>query len=130
MQPARSKNAAANGTIRWGHVNRLKAIGVPRRFNARIDTPEFGAFFEHALRSAVVTPSDVRRRDIAALVKNGLAQKDAQALDAQTLLRLLDELNDAEVLVCCTFQWRRSSPTIRDRPSSRKGIGQSFPQAR
>jgi len=49
--------------------------------------------------AAVRTPSAERRRDLADLLNFGLSREDAELVGIQALLKLLEQLNDPQVLI-------------------------------
>lgn len=78
--------------------------GLEERFRERLITsPGFAALSEQASLAAVRSPSSQRRRDLAELLRMGLSKEDAELIEYQALLRLLEQLNDAEVLILMRY---------------------------
>jgi len=59
----------------------------------------YASLAEEVHIAAVRTPSTDRRRDLAALLRDGLSKPDVELLEERALLRLLEQLNDAQVLI-------------------------------
>jgi hypothetical protein len=73
-------------------------------FKSRLqESAAFSAVVEQAFIVAVRTPSTERRRDLASLLRNGLSRPDAEMIEQQTFVRMLDELNDPEVLILMNY---------------------------
>lgn len=84
---------------------RLRAVEEEAEtFKARLQTPAYAALAETTMVAAVQTPSDERRRDFAALLKNGLTRPEAEIEEQHVLLRLLQQLSDPEVLVLAYYR--------------------------
>jgi hypothetical protein len=65
----------------------------------KIFTEEFTDLFEDALNQASRAISTERKEYIATLLKNGLSNDDLNHIDQKKLLSILNELNDAEVII-------------------------------
>lgn len=59
----------------------------------------YSALVEQATSAAVQTPSADRRRDLAALLRTGLREDDAELLHHLAILQLLDRVNEAQILM-------------------------------
>jgi hypothetical protein len=83
--------------------------GLREEFKARLHQPTFAALTEDAFVSAVQTPSDARRRQLASLLRNGLADADAELGRKHTLLRILGGLEDAGLIILRAYGFSRPS---------------------
>lgn len=73
-------------------------------FQARLEaSAAFAAVFEQATIAAVQTPSHDRRKDLAAFVQTGFGTDDAELMHHHALLRLLEQINEAQVLVLMSY---------------------------
>jgi hypothetical protein len=78
--------------------------GLEEEFKTRLaSSVPYAALTEHASLSAVRTPSDEHRRDLAAILQHGLSRDDAEMLEQQALLVLRDQINDAQVLILMSY---------------------------
>ncbi|HEV8363083.1 MAG TPA: hypothetical protein VGQ52_06170 [Gemmatimonadaceae bacterium] len=68
---------------------------------ARMREPDRYKLLEDGLRQAARASSRDRISHIANIIANGLTASEARAEDRGYLLKLLDELNDVEVLILC-----------------------------
>lgn len=73
------------------------------RVSRKLTQPVFADLLEDAMRSASRSTSRLRQEHIAALVSNGLKDDAERALSSRYLLGLLDQLNDAELLMLIGF---------------------------
>jgi hypothetical protein len=81
---------------------RLK--GLEEQFKTRAySSSAFSALVEEASLAAVRTPSIERRRDLAELLRTGMAQSDAELLHHHAMLNLLERINDAQVLILMRY---------------------------
>ena len=69
----------------------------------KLTQPIFADLLEDGIRSASRSTSRLRQEHIAALIANGLAGNEERALSRRYLLGLLDQLNDAELLMLIGF---------------------------
>lgn len=69
---------------------------------------KFTDLLEEGLRQASRSLSEERREYISSLISNSLSSKDIEYLESKHLLRILDELNDIEVIWLQYFQKRRT----------------------
>jgi len=89
------------------------------RLKKRFTEPGFIDVFEEGLVQASKALSDDRIQYVAALLKNGLSEEDAEAVRHKTLLSLLGELNDAEVILLCSrIQDRQRNKPFFERHAS------------
>ncbi len=65
---------------------------------AQLKDESFTDLLEEGLRQASRSLTDERREYIAALISNSLTSKDIQYYESKHLLKLLDELNDIEII--------------------------------
>lgn len=69
-------------------------------FQQRVETSApYAALLEESTLAAVRTPSSQRRRDIVEILRTGLSKSDAEVIGHHALLRLLENLNEAEIIV-------------------------------
>src|SRR5262249_3588788 len=69
-------------------------------FRARlVQSPAYSAPLEEACLAAVRSPSDRRRTELAEVLRTGLSHSDADLAGHHALLRLLDGLNDAQIII-------------------------------
>ena len=87
---------------------------------ARLRKPENVALFEEGMYQAARAFSEERRRQIAELVAGGIADDRRDQLESQRILRLLGELDDAEVIVLASYlqknredYWERHANVLR-----------------
>lgn len=87
-----------------------KRIGDLERQRAleSVNNEEFTDLVEEGVRQAARSTTDERRAHIANLIANSLSDEDVSFIQAKHLLRILGEINDAEVI------WLRSylDPTV------------------
>lgn len=95
-------------------------------FRERIhSSPAFAALVEEAAVSAVRTPSDEHRRDLAWLLANGLSFDEARLIDTQALLRLRDRITDAQVILLMSygnFKRTMNDPELSEFQSKHPGL--------
>jgi hypothetical protein len=73
----------------------------PQIVRERFADPVFAELVEDAMFSAVRAASAERRQYIAEILGRGLSAGDVARMDRNSLLRMLDDMNDAEVLLLC-----------------------------
>lgn len=84
------------------YVERLgeRLIGLEEQMQQRTESsPAYAHLVEQATVAAVQTASGERRRDLAELLKTGLSKSDAELVEHHALLKLLEQLNDAQILI-------------------------------
>ena len=88
----------------------------------RLREPENVALFEEGAYQAARAISEERRRQIAELVAGGIADDRRDYIESHRLLRLLGELDDAEVIILAGYlqknregdYWSRHANVLRD----------------
>ncbi|WP_119068733.1 hypothetical protein [Rubrobacter indicoceani] len=65
----------------------------------KMRTQEFADLFREAAYQAAATPSDERRRRLAALLKNSLTHEEVRYEEERKLLSLLEQINDSELII-------------------------------
>ena len=65
---------------------------------ALLTNENFTDFFEEEIRQAIHAATDERRSYLASLILNGITNDEADFIKSKHLLRILGEINDAEVL--------------------------------
>lgn len=81
-----------------------RMAGYEEQFRERLaGSVPFAALAEEATLAAVRSPEQARRRDLAALLRNGLGRSDALLADDLSLLRLLGDLNESEILILMSY---------------------------
>lgn len=81
-----------------------RLTGLETLFKERVQAlPSYAALAEEACVSAVRTPSDEHRRDLAGLLATGLSLDEARLLEAQALLRLRESITDAQVILLMSY---------------------------
>jgi hypothetical protein len=87
----------------------------------RMWAPIFADLVEDGIRLAARSPSRIRQDHIATLIADGLSTDTQRAISRQYLLKLLEELNDAEVVLLIAASkrgsdfddlWRRHEATL------------------
>lgn len=74
--------------------------GLEDAFHSRVkESAAYGSLAEQATLSAVRSASSQRRKDLAEILRTGLTLDEAATIEHEALLRLLDRLNDAEIIV-------------------------------
>jgi hypothetical protein len=69
-------------------------------FQQRVETSApYAALLEESTLAAVRTPSFERRRDIVEILRTGLMKSDAELVGHHALLRLLEGLNEADIII-------------------------------
>ena len=79
------------------------------------ESASFAALVEETSVTAVRSASATRREDLAALLVNSLSKADAEMVAQQALLRILDALNDPQVLILMrygSFGNRHNNPEL------------------
>ncbi len=83
-------------------------VGALRdRFEARLQEPPFASLTEESFVAAVQTPSDVRRRELAALLRHAIESKEASLSREHAMLRLLADVADAEIVILRAHSFSR-----------------------
>lgn len=81
-----------------------EVVADVQEFHRRLSTsPGFAAVTEQAAVAAAQAPSSQRRRELAELIKSGLSRPESEMIEHEALLRLLGELNDAQVLILVSY---------------------------
>ena len=70
---------------------------------AKLNDEEFIDLIEEGVRQATRSLSDERRAYIANIIVNSLASDDIEHNESKHLLRILDEINDIEVIWLCSY---------------------------
>lgn len=65
----------------------------------KMRTQEFADLFREAAYQAAATPSDERRRRLAALLRNSLNHDEIRYEEERKLLSLLEQINDSELVI-------------------------------
>ena len=77
---------------------RLSSFEAP--FSSRVASSEaYASLVEEVTVQAVRTPSDDRRLALVELLRTGLSRSDAELIDHQALLRILENINDPQILI-------------------------------
>jgi hypothetical protein len=70
------------------------------QFSARLQSsPAYSSLAEEVLLQAVRTPSDTRRLELVEFLRDGISLSDTELVDQQALLKILEALNDVQVLI-------------------------------
>ncbi len=79
----------------------------------KMRTQEFADLFTEAAYQAAATPSDERRRRLAALLKNSLTHEEVKYEEERKLLSLLEQINDSELIILGYYgtKWSDNRPT-------------------
>ena len=81
-----------------------RLIGLEEAFQERLrSSAGYSALAEEASLVAVRSPSSERRRNLAALLHNGLGVTEAELTTQMMLLRVLENLNDAEIVILAYY---------------------------
>jgi hypothetical protein len=77
-----------------------RVADVEEQFKVRLhESAAFASLAEQVSLAAVRSPSAERRCDLAELLRHGLSRPDAELIEEHAVVRLLDQLNDAQVLI-------------------------------
>jgi hypothetical protein len=101
--------------------------GVEDAFRARVqESAAYSSLVEQASLGAVRSASSRRRGDFAELLRTGLTLDDAAVIEHEALLRLLERLNDAQVLVLMSYgsfrQQYAGSPELKAFIAAHPGV--------
>ncbi len=78
--------------------------GVEKQFESRLDlSAGYAALAEETFVAAVRSPHQQRRRDLAHVLRHGLTRSDADLIEEQTLLQVLDYLNEAQIVILMAY---------------------------
>jgi hypothetical protein len=103
-----------------------RLTGLEGEFRDRVKSSvAFAALTEEATLAAVRTPSDQRRRDLAAVLRNGFTHSDAEVEEDLSLLHLLDGLNEPQILILMSygnFQRTMNDPALRAFQAQHPGV--------
>ena len=75
---------------------------------SQLNDEDFTDLLEEGLRQASRSLSEERREYISSLISNSLSSKDIEYLESKHLLKILDDLNDIEVIWLQYFQKKRT----------------------
>jgi hypothetical protein len=78
--------------------------GLEGAFRAKLEEPAYAAVAEASFLAAVRTASSARRGDLAGLLKTGLSKTEAELVGHEAFVRLLDGLNDAQVIILASYR--------------------------
>ena len=70
---------------------------IEQKLEEKLKDPETVPFMEKVLRQVIDSESEVKRKHLASIVKNGLT-KDIDLIDRERLLKIFGELNEIEIL--------------------------------
>jgi hypothetical protein len=70
---------------------------------AQLRNENFTDLFEENIRQAARSLTDERRQYLASVIANGLSLKDIEFFESKHLLRILGEINDAEVIILRSY---------------------------
>ena len=85
-------------------LNRKVDLKEKRLSDAPVNDEEFTDLVEEAFRQAARSLSDERRSYIATLVANGMNSENIEFAESKHLLRILNEINDVEVIWLCSYR--------------------------
>ena len=81
-----------------------RLTGLEDQFKARLhESSTYATFAEQVMVVAVRTSSRERHRDLAELLRTGLSKSDADLVRHQTVLNLLERLNDVQILILMRY---------------------------
>jgi hypothetical protein len=70
---------------------------------AQLSNENFTDLFEENIRQAARSLTDERRRYLASIIANGLTSENIEFFESKHLLRILGEINDAEVIILRSY---------------------------
>lgn len=70
---------------------------------AQLSNENFTDLFEENIRQAARSLTDERRKYLASIIANGLTSEDIEFFESKHLLRILGEINDAEVIILRSY---------------------------
>jgi hypothetical protein len=89
-----------------------RLTGLETAFQARIgESAAYASLVEQATLAAVRAADRNRRRDLADLLRTGLSRAEAELLGHEALLRLLERLNEVQIIILIGYAFR---PTYND----------------
>jgi hypothetical protein len=107
----------------WGRHQRQRLASLEEAsVRERLREPENVALFEEGAYQAARAISEERRRQIAELVAGGIADDRRGYIESHRVLRLLGELDDAEVIILAGYlqknrdgdYWARHANVLQD----------------
>lgn len=84
----------------------------------RLSEPERVALFEEGVRQAASAISEERRQQLAELIARGISDARRNCLESRRILRLLGELDDAEVVLLAGYLQKNQKGEYRTRHAS------------
>ena len=77
-----------------------RLAGLEEQFREKLaESAGFAALSEQATIAAVQTPSSQRRRDLVELLRTGMTRAEAELVEHQSLLQMLEALNDPQLFI-------------------------------
>lgn len=102
-------NQRINRIVSFAKTLEKRLSNLEQKFvRSQLMDEKFTDLLEEGLRQASRSLSEERREYISSLISNSLSSKDIEYLESKHLLRILDELNDIEVIWLQYFQKRRT----------------------
>lgn len=93
-------NQRTDRIVKFAEKLELRLSKIEKRYiDSQLANDEFIGVLEEGIIQASRSTSDDRRDYIASLIANSLSDKDIQYLETRRMMTLLDELNDAEIII-------------------------------
>lgn len=108
-------NQRINRIIKFATTLEKRLLNLEKDFvQSQLENENFSDLLEEALRQASHSLSEERREYISSLIANSLSSKDIEYIESKHLLKVLDELNDIEIIWLQYFQKRRTQKEASD----------------
>ncbi|MBI5903500.1 MAG: hypothetical protein HZB84_08480 [Deltaproteobacteria bacterium] len=92
-------NQRINRIIRFAEILDKRLEKIEKEFiRSQFQNENFTDLLEEGLRQSARSLTDERREYIASIISNSLSSKDIEYLESKHLLRILDQINDIEVI--------------------------------
>lgn len=92
-------NQRIDRIVNFAHALEARIVKIEQDFvKEQLYDESFTDLLEEGLRQAAHSLTDERREYIAALIANSLTSRDIEYFESKHLLKLLDELNDIEII--------------------------------
>lgn len=102
-------NQRINRIVSFAKALEKRLSNLEQKFvRSQLKDEKFTDLLEEGLRQASRSLSEERLEYISLLISNSLSSKDIEYMESKHLLRILDELNDIEVIWLLYFQKRRT----------------------
>jgi hypothetical protein len=91
-------NQRIDRIVKFSQALERKLLNLEEFIRSQISDEQFTDLLEEGLRQSARSLTDERREHIASVIANGISSQDIEYIESKHLLRILNEINDIEVV--------------------------------